>query len=64
MRPCVAGVDSSTQSTKVVVCDAETGEILRSGRAPHGVVCFTGMLSNEWTVRDFYPIDYIPHAHA
>jgi NADPH:quinone reductase len=26
----------------------------------HGVVCFTGMLSNEWTVRDFYPIDYIP----
>ncbi len=26
----------------------------------HGVVCFTGMLSNDWTVRDFYPIDYIP----
>lgn len=26
----------------------------------HGVVCFTGMLSNEWIVRDFYPIDYIP----
>ena len=26
----------------------------------HGVVCFTGMLSNQWTVRDFYPIDYIP----
>jgi len=26
----------------------------------HGVVCFTGMLSNEWTVHDFYPIDYIP----
>jgi xylulokinase len=31
----VAGVDSSTQSTKVVVCDAETGEIVRTGRAPH-----------------------------
>jgi xylulokinase len=31
----VAGVDSSTQSTKVVVCDAETGQIVRSGRAPH-----------------------------
>jgi NADPH2:quinone reductase len=28
--------------------------------AIHGVVCFTGMLSNEWTVRDFYPIDYLP----
>jgi NADPH2:quinone reductase len=26
----------------------------------HGVVCFTGMLSNEWIVPDFYPIDYIP----
>jgi len=26
----------------------------------HGVVCFTGMLSNQWTVRDFYPIDYLP----
>jgi NADPH2:quinone reductase len=26
----------------------------------HGVVCFTGMLSNEWTVKDFYPIEYIP----
>ncbi len=31
----VAGVDSSTQSVKIVVCDAETGEVLRSGRAPH-----------------------------
>ena len=27
----------------------------------HGVVCFIGMLSNEWTVRDFYPIDYLPN---
>lgn len=26
----------------------------------HGTVCFTGMLSNEWIVRDFYPIDYLP----
>lgn len=31
----VAGVDSSTQSTKVVVCDAATGEVVRTGRAPH-----------------------------
>ncbi|GAB3499861.1 xylulokinase [Amycolatopsis cihanbeyliensis] len=31
----VAGVDSSTQSTKVVVCDAHTGTILRTGRAEH-----------------------------
>ena len=31
----VAGVDSSTQSVKIVVCDAETGEVVRSGRAAH-----------------------------
>ncbi len=37
-------------------------DTLRSARV-HGVVCFTGMLSNEWTVRDFYPIDYIPSSH-
>ena len=34
-------------------------DTLRSTRV-HGVVYFTGMLSNEWTVKDFYPIDYIP----
>jgi xylulokinase len=31
----VAGVDSSTQSTKVVVCEAATGRVVRTGRAPH-----------------------------
>ncbi|MEU4608472.1 FGGY family carbohydrate kinase [Kribbella sp. NPDC023972] len=31
----VAGVDCSTQATKVVVCDADTGAVLREGRAPH-----------------------------
>ena len=31
----VAGVDSSTQSCKVVIRDAHTGELVRSGRAPH-----------------------------
>lgn len=34
-------------------------DTLRAVRV-HGVVCFTGMLSNQWTVPDFYPIDYIP----
>ena len=33
--PLVAGVDSSTQSCKVVVRDAETGALVRTGRAPH-----------------------------
>jgi len=31
----VAGLDSSTQSCKVVVRDADTGELVRSGRAAH-----------------------------
>ncbi|WP_166866584.1 xylulokinase [Salinibacterium sp. ZJ70] len=31
----VAGVDSSTQSCKVVVRDAETGAVVRTGRASH-----------------------------
>jgi xylulokinase len=31
----VAGVDCSTQNTKVVVCDTVTGEVVREGRAPH-----------------------------
>jgi NADPH:quinone reductase len=34
-------------------------DTLRSVRV-HGVVCFTGMLSNQWIVRDFYPIGYLP----
>ena len=33
--PLVAGIDSSTQSCKVVVCDADTGTIVRTGSAPH-----------------------------
>ena len=31
----VAGVDSSTQSCTVVVCDADSGEVLRTSRAAH-----------------------------
>lgn len=31
----VAGVDSSTQSCKIVVCDADTGVVVRSAKAPH-----------------------------
>ncbi|KOX12447.1 xylulokinase [Nocardiopsis sp. NRRL B-16309] len=31
----VAGIDSSTQSCKVVVCDADSGAVVREARAPH-----------------------------
>jgi xylulokinase len=34
-RTLVAGVDTSTQSCKVLVCDAATGEVVRTGRARH-----------------------------
>jgi xylulokinase len=30
-----AGLDCSTQNTKIVVCDSDTGEVLRESRAPH-----------------------------
>lgn len=28
--------------------------------AVHGTVCFAGMLSDSWTIPDFYPMDWIP----
>lgn len=35
MTTLVAGIDSSTQSCKVVVCDADTGQVVRTGHAAH-----------------------------
>jgi len=34
-RTLVAGIDSSTQSCKLEVRDAESGELVRSGHRPH-----------------------------
>ena len=34
-RQLIAGVDSSTQSVKVVIRDANTGELVRQGRSSH-----------------------------
>ena len=50
-----AGVDAALE----LVGTPTLPDTLRSVRV-HGVVCFTGMLSNQWTVPDFYPIDYLP----
>jgi len=33
--PLVAGVDTSTQSCKVVIRDADSGDLVREGRAAH-----------------------------
>lgn len=35
-------------------------DTLRAARVK-GVVCFTGMLSDVWTIPDFYPMDYLPN---
>jgi xylulokinase len=35
MTTLVAGIDSSTQSCKVAIRDAQTGALVREGRAPH-----------------------------
>jgi NADPH:quinone reductase len=50
-----AGVDAALE----LVGTPTLPDTLASTRV-HGVVCFTGMLSNQWLVRDFYPIGYLP----
>jgi NADPH:quinone reductase-like Zn-dependent oxidoreductase len=49
------GVDAALE----LVGTPSLPDTLRSVRV-HGTVCFTGLLSNQWTVKDFYPIDYLP----
>lgn len=54
-RHLPGGVDTALE----LVGTPTLPDTLRATRL-HGVVCFTGMLSNRWTVRDFYPIEYLP----
>lgn len=54
-RHIPGGVDTALE----LVGTPTLPDTLRATRV-HGVVCFTGMLSNQWTVRDFYPIEYLP----
>lgn len=49
------GVDSALE----LVGTPTLPDTLRAVRR-QGTVCFSGMLSDEWTVKDFYPIDYLP----
>ncbi|WP_030612158.1 xylulokinase [Streptomyces sclerotialus] len=48
--PLVVGVDSSTQSTKVLVVDAASGEVAARAQAPHTVTAGPGKESDpeEW----------------
>lgn len=50
-----AGVDTALE----LIGTPTLPDTLRATRV-HGVVCFTGMLSNQWSVHDFYPIEYLP----
>ncbi|MBT2396660.1 zinc-binding dehydrogenase [Streptomyces sp. ISL-100] len=52
----LAGVDAAIE----LVGTPTLPDTLAATRV-HGTVCFTGMLSNEWTVPDFYPIGYLPN---
>ncbi|MBX9394541.1 xylulokinase [Streptomyces sp. TRM72054] len=48
--PLVVGVDTSTQSTKALVVEAATGEVVASGQAPHTVTSGAGRESDprQW----------------
>ncbi|WP_079042304.1 FGGY family carbohydrate kinase [Streptomyces aureus] len=46
-RSVVIGVDSSTQSTKAAAVDADTGELLAVGRAPHTVTGSAGARESD-----------------
>ncbi|MFF5480341.1 xylulokinase [Streptomyces sp. NPDC012935] len=48
--PLVVGVDTSTQSTKALVVDASTGQVVASGQAPHTVSSGVGRESDprQW----------------
>ena len=50
------GVDNAVELVGVNVL-RDTLRATRTG----GTVCFTGMLSDEWTIHDFYPMDWLPN---
>ena len=50
------GVDGAIELVGVDVM-RDTLRAVRIG----GTVCFTGMLSDNWTIREFYPMDWLPN---
>ena len=51
-----AGVDGAVELVGVNVM-RDTLQSVRTG----GTVCFTGMLSDQWTISEFYPMDWLPN---
>jgi NADPH2:quinone reductase len=50
------GVDGAVELVGVNVM-RDTLRSVRTG----GTVCFTGMLSDQWTINEFYPMDWLPN---
>jgi NADPH:quinone reductase-like Zn-dependent oxidoreductase len=50
------GVDGAVELVGVNVL-RDTLRAVRTG----GVACFTGMLSDQWTIEQFYPMDWLPN---
>jgi NADPH2:quinone reductase len=50
------GVDGAIELVGVNVM-RDTLRAVRTG----GTVCFTGMLSDQWTIPEFYPMDWLPN---
>lgn len=50
------GVDGAVELVGVNTL-RDTLDAVRSG----GTVCFTGMLSDQWTIQKFYPMDWLPN---
>lgn len=50
------GLDGAVELVGVNVMK-DTLRAVRSG----GTVCFTGMLSDQWTIPEFYPMDWLPN---
>lgn len=51
-----AGIDGAVELVGANVLQ-DTLRAVRSG----GTVCFTGMLSDQWTIPEFYPLDWLPN---
>jgi len=52
-------VPNGVDATVELVGTPTLADSLQATRV-HGTVCFTGMVSYQWVVQDFYPIGYIP----
>lgn len=61
IAPAVREILPDGVSGAVELVGAPTLRDTLRATAVHGTVCFTGMLSDEWIVPDFYPMDYLPN---